>query len=206
MSLPVVRDAGGAAAFTHREGDTTSVLVRVESLDPPERVYDADFAWVRPRLGGVSLFFGKQHLDVPDVLRSRVELKLSPDRFLVFWRMNQNGDFQKNLHRTLETWPVALERDAVNPSRLKLDGDKDHSEWVTLSYVVRSGGQASMDFYYIPPREVVKARDAVGRTELKVLPVLRVNLSIGELGRLLDDCSALAPEVEASLPESERPK
>jgi hypothetical protein len=51
-------------------------------LPTPDRIYDADFAWIKVRHGMVSLFFGKQDLDTENTLRTRLEVRYPIEKFV----------------------------------------------------------------------------------------------------------------------------
>jgi hypothetical protein len=181
----------------------TTISFNFSELPPPHREYDADFAWVKPRFGALSLFFGKAHLDEPQTLRSRIELKMAPDRFVRAFGTSVRDEFADELSKAVERRPNDSSLSDIKAGDMRLVGDKDHSEWVTAAYIARTGGQGSLDFYSISPRDAAMAKEGL-LSRIPINPVVRVNLSVGELSRLLTTCRSLVSEVNASLPQEER--
>jgi hypothetical protein len=177
-----------------------SIRINGAALETPQQVYDADVAWVKRRLGAVSLFFGKLKLDGPPKLRTRVELRYSPETFVYqFWK--NATEFNERVAKYLEKFPPNAERDALKPEAL--EAEKDHSEWANFDYLAHSGHHASLDFFQLPPRGVALFMQDKGTSALKVVPILRVQTTTDELHRLLNAAGEIVAELAPQLPKPE---
>jgi hypothetical protein len=65
------------------------------------------------------------------------------------------------------------------------DADRDHSEWANIETMAHSGTEASLDFYTLPASGIAKFMKGQGSSQLIVRPVVRVQMNIFELERLL---------------------
>jgi hypothetical protein len=195
---------GQAAASSHHPpafvmADDGSISIDLAKLSSPERVYDADVAWVVRGNGFVSVLFGKQSIDDPSTLESRIELKYAPEAFVAhFW--TNSREFQQGLKEHLKSWPEDPLLVAVDGRTLKFTQGKTHSEWVNFDLIARSGSHGTIDFFYVPPFGVSQAKRRNDYSQLTVVPVVRVMLTIHEIGRLLDAAEAVVADVKKYLP------
>jgi len=165
-------------------------------LNDPDRLYEADFAWIRIRHGAVSLFFGKEDLDKSGSLRSRLELRYPVEKFVKhFWENSR--DFHARL-RKVPDWPGRSDRASYNPE--SMPSQKDHSERVNFEYMAHFGSEACLDFHYLTPGGVARLAQGLGGSSLKILPVARVQVTTSELLFLLDAAEPIAMELTAGLP------
>ena len=177
-----------------------SVVVDLAKLKAPDKVYDADYAWVRHKPGRVSLFFGKANLDDANRLRTRVELRYSPEAFLRnFWK--NSADFRAVVIESATRWPADNERLELDPARMH--SEKDYSEWANFEYMARIGSEATVDFYYLPTSGLAKYVTGHGASGLKVVAAMRVQLTAQELARLFISCEPVIGEIEKDLPHEE---
>lgn len=178
-------------------GADGSILVNTGKLQPPEKVYDADVAWLKRGRGYVSLFFGKQNPDAPDRLRTRLEVKYAPEAFVRhLWRNSR--EFHETTREILKTWPE-------DPLLVPIDGssmaaDRDHSEWANFDYMARSGSHGTIDFFLLPAGGIAKFVHGQGSAGLVMRPVVQVLLTVHELLRFLDAADALVNDVKRYLP------
>lgn len=169
-------------------------------LVAPSNVYDADFAWIKHRPGSLSLFFGKQSIDKEKELRTRLELRYPPENLVYhFWRNTR--EFHGRLQKFIDKWPKDEQRDSQDPS--VWIADKDHSEWVNFEAIAHSGTEAMIDFYLLPPFGLAYFSQGRGSAGLKILPVVRVQLTTLELVRLLDSAADVVTAIEKYLPKKE---
>ncbi len=171
--------------------------VDASELHAPTDVYDADYAWVTQRNGAVSFFFAKGQVDDSETLRTRLEVRYPFEGFVHhFWRNSR--EFHKAVReRRAPDWG----RGDIDPSRWK--SEKDHSVWANLDYLARSGSQASMDFYELPPWNAVQFNKAQDLSRLRIVPVVRIVLTTDELCRLLDASEPIAEALEGTIGEIE---
>ena len=71
-------------------GPDNSINIDLSKLPPPDKLYDADQAWVIHSGTKVSLFFGKRRLDRPSKFRTRLEIRYPPGgcRFVISGRIH----------------------------------------------------------------------------------------------------------------------
>lgn len=169
-------------------------------LPAPDRIYEADFAWITVRHGAVSLFFGKQDLDTENTLRTRLEVRCPIEKFVNhLWKNSR--DFHQAL-RKLPDWPPNPERENLAPEKWK--ALKDHSESANFEYIARFGSEAVLDFYYVPPSGIARLAQGMGGAGLRVDPVVRVQTTQREVLRLLNAAEPVAAELASQLPEELR--
>lgn len=194
------RSAIGAYQDGAVEVSAEGLKVHWAKLRVPDHVYDADFAWIRVRHGAISLFFGKEDLDTPKTLRTRLEIRYPIEKFINhFWKNS------REFHRTLKqlpTWPVNPGRDLIAPMEMR--ALKDHSESANFEYMARYGSEAVLDFYYVPPSGIARLAQGMGAVGLRVDPVVRVQTTMRELLRLLDAAEPVVAEQIVHLPEELR--
>jgi hypothetical protein len=175
-----------------------SIRIDMSKLPAPLIVYDADVAWIEHLTGRVSLLFGKLSRNDQNRLRTRLEIRYPPEDFLrAFW--GNSRDFHGRLGVSCKMWPSDPARDNLNPEAFP--SDKDHSEWVNFDAMCHAGTEASIDFFILPAAAVARFAQGKGSADLKLAPVVRVNLSAFELLRLLDQTRTVAETVESYLPE-----
>lgn len=182
-------------------GDRKAILIDSSKLATPRNVYDADVSWVEHRPGAsVSLFFGKLNRDKPEHLKSRIELRYPPEDFVRhFW--GNSRDFHAKLRGVAERLPRDEWRDNVNPE--KWPAEKDHSEWVNFDYIAFAGTQAAMDLFNLAPGGVARYSRGQGTAGLELHAVVRIQLTIFELVRLLAACGPVVDMIQKYMPAFE---
>lgn len=194
------RSAIGAYQDGAVEVVADGLKVHWAKLRVPDRIYEADFAWIKLRHGAVSLFFGKEDLDTQDTLRTRLEVRYPIEKFLNhFWKNSR--DFHRVL-RQLPDWPIDRGREEVSPERMR--ALKDHSEAANFEYMARYGSEAVLDFYYVPPSGIARLAQGMGAAGLRVDPVVRVQTTMRELLRLLNAAEPVAAELAGEMPKEFR--
>jgi len=180
-------------------GDRKAILIDSRKLASPNHLYDADFAWIEHRPGrDVSLFFGKGNRDVEGRLKSRLQVRYPPEDFLRhFWKNSRT--FHENVNRMLAVWPTDEDRKDIHPD--KWPADKDHSEWVNFDYLAFSGSEAAVDFFHLAPGGVARYAKGQGTAGLELQAVVRIHMTLAELGRLLALCAPIADMIEGYLPK-----
>lgn len=169
-------------------------------LPPPDRLYEADFAWIRLRYGAVSLLFGKEDLNEEKRLRTRLEIRYPGEKFLHhFWKNSR--EFHKAI-RELPNWSDGDTRGRIEPE--KWTALKDHSESANFEYMARFGSEAVLDFYYVAPSGIARLAQGMGASGVRVDPVVRVQTTRSELLHLLDAAEPIVQELEHQLPEDLR--
>lgn len=177
-----------------------TIQINPNKLGPPPALYDADYAWFRERLGGVSLFFGKEDLNKAGHLRTRLEVRFAPAPFLGHFWKNSRG-FHERLRKYVEQHPADPARAELGPE--KWEAAKDHSEWVNLDYLAHTGDEASLDFYNLSIRGVAAFLTKQGTSGLEVTPIVRVQTTAQELCCLMDSCETIIPSLRNRHPEVE---
>jgi hypothetical protein len=174
------------------------IKVHWAKLRIPDKIYEADFAWITLRYGAVSIFFGKEDLDSPDTLRTRLEIRYPAEKFLnQFWKNSR--EFHERL-RQHDNWSAGEGgRDGLVPQRMK--ALKDHSESANFDFMARSGTEAVADFYYVSPTGVARLAQGMGAGGIRIDPVVRVQLVASELVRLLDAAQPVATQLTSQLPK-----
>jgi hypothetical protein len=177
------------------------IKVHWAKLRIPDKTYEADYAWVKVRHGAVSVFFGKQDLDSPNTLRTRLEIRYPVEKFLNhFWR--QSRDFHQKLREARKYPGWSANRIKESPETMK--ALKDHSETANFDYCARSGSEAVIDFYYVSPSGIARLAQGMGATSIRVDPVVRIQLMMPELLGLLDAAEPVVEELTKNLPEEYR--
>jgi hypothetical protein len=115
-----------------------------------------------------------------------------------FRRGNQVND---QLQKFIAKWPKDEERDQQNP--MKWTAEKDHSEWANFETMAHAGTGATLDFYLLPPWGLAQFSKGRGSSQLTVAPIVRVQMTVFELGRLLDSAAEVVTNIEAYLPAAE---
>jgi hypothetical protein len=181
-------------------GPDRKINIDAMKLQTPSNVYDADFAWIVHRPGAVSLFFAKRSIGEKNALRTRLELRYPPEN-LVHHLWQNSRDFHDRLRKFIAKWPKDEERDQQDPTTWK--AEKDHSEWANFETMVHAGTEASLDFYLLPPWGLAQFSKGRGSSQLRVVPIVRVQMTVFELGRLLDSAAEVVTNIEAYLPKAE---
>lgn len=177
-----------------------SINIDPMNLLAPSNVYDADFAWIVHRPGALSLFFAKRRIGENNSLRTRLEVRYPPEN-LVKNLWPRTRDFHDRLQKFIAKWPKDEERDQQNP--MKWAAEKDHSEWANFETIAHAGTEASLDFYLLPPWGVAQFCMGRGSSQLTVVPIVRVQMTVFELGRLLDSAAEVVTNIEGYLPVGE---
>lgn len=180
-------------------GGRREIIIDTTQLASPRNRYDADFAWVEHEAGSsVSLYFGKRDRNMPEALKSRLQIRYPPEDFVRhFWYNSRK--FQENVKRVLTTWPRQETRGRLEPE--KWISEKDHSEWVNFDYMAFAGTQAAVDFFHLAIGGVARYTRGQGTAGLELEAVVRVQMTLGELGRLLEACSPVVDIIEGYLPK-----
>ncbi len=187
---PVVEDPIGV-------GPNRTITIDMSKLAAPTNSYDADFAWIEHTPGDLRLFFGKRNRDKRDRLRTRLELRYPPENVLGhFWRNSR--EFHTTVKAFASSWPPNPTRALVVPE--KMEADKEHSEWANFETMAHSGTEALIDFYTLPIVGVAKYLKGMGSASLRLAPVVRVQLTVFELVRLLDAMEPIIEAIRTSLP------
>ena len=184
-------------------GPDRSITIDMGKLTPPSQVYDADCAWLEHQPGDVRLFFAKLSRDIPKTLRSRLELRYPPESLVRhFWKNSR--EFHSKMKEFAAKWPQNQTRDAIEPERMP--ATKEHSEWANFEAMAHAGTEAVIDFYTLPAAGIARFARGHGSAGLRLTPVVRVQLSIFELTRLLDTMEPVVAMIEAYLPSLEKPE
>jgi hypothetical protein len=179
-------------------GDRKTIIIDTAKIASPSHLYDADYAWVEHRPGrDASLFFAKAHRDAEGKLKSRLQIRYPPEDFVRhFWKNSRT--FHENVRRMLSSWPQDETRKGTKPE--KWHAEKDHSEWVNFDYMAFSGSQAALDFYHLGPGGVSKYVRGQGTAGLELQAVVRIQMTLAELGYLLDLCQPVVDMINEYLP------
>jgi hypothetical protein len=177
-----------------------SIAIDASKLDAPSQVYDADFAWIEYRTGRLSLFFGKYD-DDPEMLRTRLEVRYPPERFIsTFWNLSKS--FIEKMQTYVETWPKDARAGETPPTNLH--AKDSHSEWASFTYMSHSGSQASLDFYHVNPSGIARLLQTKSTEGLRLLSVVRVQLSTFDLFRLTEQARGVVDAIKETLPDVHR--
>jgi hypothetical protein len=179
-------------------GPNKTINVDVSKLTAPSNVYDADFAWIEHRPGAaVSLFFGKASRDDAGHLRTRLELRYAAEHFVHhFWRNSR--EFHERVRAFVDQWPTDEKRAGMDPATWP--SAKDHSEWAGFEAMAHSGTAASLDFYLLPALGIARFQRNQGSAGLQVIPIVRVQMTVFELLKLLDSARPVAEAIAQYLP------
>jgi hypothetical protein len=196
------RPATGSLARVNQDpvgiGPDRSITIDMAKLPAPQQAYDADYAWIEHRPGDVRLFFAKARRGGRrEQLRTCLELRYPPESLVGhFWRNSR--DFHSQMKQFASAWPTDQDRNSVTPADMM--SDKDHSEWTNFESMSHAGTEAVIDFYSLPPAGLARFALGAGSAGLTITPVVRVQLSIFELVRLLDSMESVVQEIERYLP------
>ena len=174
-----------------------SIMINMTKLGSPENVYDADFSWISLRHDSVSLWFGKESVDAEGTLRSRLELRYPQEAFVRhFWKNSR--EFHQKLNEHVQQFE-STDAAPVDPTKLK--AERDASMWVNFDYISRTGTQASLDFFHLPPAGLAKFAGGHGSSGLVLNNKVRVLTTIHDLHRLFEAAVPVATEVTKRLPK-----
>jgi hypothetical protein len=174
-------------------GIDRSIRIDLSRLRTPTNVYDADFAWIKHRPGAISFFFGKRSFTAKESLRTRLELRYPVENLVHhFWQNSR--DFHARLDSFVSKWPKDVERDSLVPE--EWNAERDHSEWANFETISHAGTEASLDFYLLPAFGIAQFMKGAGSSQLTIMPVVRVQMTAFELGRLLNSVGEIASEIE----------
>jgi len=181
-------------------GPDRTINVDLGKLPAPAKEYDADFAWIVHQVGRISLFFAKRDLNQPDKLRTRLEVRYPPENLVGnLWRNSR--EFHARLRKYVERWPADEQRDSVDPS--KMVSARDHSECANFEAMAHAGTESAIDFYSMPAAGIARYASGQGSSGLTFTPIVRVQLSVFELIRLLDATTPVVEQINAYLPKLE---
>lgn len=197
LSRLAKRDTAGTSDDPVRVGIDKSIIIDMSKLQTPANVYDADVAWIEHQPGDVRLFFGKLQRDRPTELRSRLEVRYPPENLLGhFWKNSR--EFHERVRAFVNLWP-ATSRLAPTPSAMKTE--KEHSEWANFESMAHAGTEAVLDFYSLPPTGLAMFNRGQGSQGLRLMPIVRVQMTTFELLRLLEDMTSIVTTIKNYLPE-----
>ena len=148
----------------------------------------------------MSFFFGKQELDEPGTLRSRLEIKYPPEAFIrQFWYNSRN--FHAKL-RGLDLPVLLNDRQArISAAPQGMKATADHAERANFEYMCRVGSEGVIDFYYMIPVGIARLAGGFGRERLHLAPVVRIQLTVGEMLYLLDTAEPMVEQLKTAIPE-----
>lgn len=178
-------------------GTDGTIFVNTAHLGTPPHSYDATFASVELRHNAISLFFGKENPEDPHRLQSRLEVRYPVEGFVLHLVRNSrrfHADIKKHLALWSNRTPEAVQELSA------LHADKSHSEWVNFDYISRSGSQASLDFFHLPPSGLARWVQGQGSKGVELVPKIRVLTTLTQLDILLDSAVKLAEKVAPTLP------
>jgi hypothetical protein len=180
-------------------GADHSIRIDLMKLQAPSNIYDADFAWIIHSPGSVSFFFAKRSLSEEKKLRTRLEMRFPPEILATqLWERTQ--EFHGRVKEYTDKWPKDENRNKLQPEGWS--AEKDHSEWANIETMAHSGTEASIDFYQLPPFGVAQFIQGRGSSQLMVLPVVRVLMSVFELDHLLESVALVVSQVQEYLPKA----
>ncbi len=172
--------------------------INLAKLQAPSDVYDGDFAWAEKGYGSINLLFAKAGLSSRSELKSKLEIRMSAENFVMFWRHTQNFyGILKNEH--LARIPKIVASTSFDPQTVT--AKSEHSTWASIVAVSYTGGAASADFFLIPPNAIGSYQQTNDPAQLVVTPVLRALFGTHALLALLESCRGIAAEVEPMLPK-----
>ena len=175
-----------------------SISVDLAKVEGPDRTYDADVAWLEHRPGNATLVFAKIDRDTPGLLRSRLEVRYPPEDLLVtFWANSR--DFFTSLGRYVGRWNSEA-RATIKPP-VDSRATQSHSEWASYTYMSHAGTDASLDFYHIASAGIARLARSQGTAQLKLRPVVRVQVTVFELWSLVQRVQAVIGEIREQIPE-----
>jgi len=176
-----------------------TITIDLARLPTPEKIYDADFAWIEHRPGSVSLFFGKASRDDPGALRTRLEVRYPPENLVQhFWKNSR--EFHAGIAKFAAQWPADETRAQIDASTMK--SPREHSEWANFESMAHAGSEASIDFYLMPASGIARFARGQGSGGLKFAPIVRVHLTVFELLRLLDSAAEVVETIKQYLPKA----
>lgn len=178
-------------------GPDRSITIDMAKLPTPTQVYDADYAWIEHRPGDLRMFFAKQSRNDSATLRTRLELRYPPEN-LVFQLWHNSREFHAKMRAFADKWPQDRTRDEVSPERMP--AAKEHSEWANFEAMAHAGTEASIDFYTVPASGIARFIAGQGSAGLKMVPIVRIQMTIFELTRLLDSMEPVVAEIQSYLP------
>jgi hypothetical protein len=176
-----------------------SVTIDISRLEAPDKLYDADIAWIEHVPGAVSLMFAKLNRDDRSHLKSRLEVRYAPEALLLtFW--SNSRAFFATTKAYVARWPAETRRPIDPPA--ELPALQSHSEWSSFTYMSHAGSEAAIDFYHVAPGALAQIIRGQQVTGLRVLPVVRVQLSTFELMRFVERVQPLISVIRDYIPAS----
>lgn len=179
-----------------------SIRVDLGALPAPTNIYDADTWWLEREAGFVVLYFGQFKGRDREALRTRLKIKY-PNEALVHHLWQHSRKFHEDLRTVIDRWPSDPLR--IGPTDISnWPVEKEHSDWVNFDSLSRTSGQATIDFYHLPPPSVVRFVKGNNTSDLTFNPVVRVLLGLYQLFELLERVESVVEDVRAMLPEDQR--
>ena len=183
-------------------GADKTIYIEQAKLEPPDRIYDADHAWIMHSPMRVSFVFAKKRLDNPSKLRTRLEIRYPAEGFARhFWKNSR--EFNTKLDAFVSEWPPLPQRSSL---RLDAPADKDHSEWANFDCMAFAGSEGVIDFYQLSVPGIARFAKGQGSAGLRITAIVRVQLTAFELSHLLEKAGEAIQEVVLYLPKKEREK
>jgi hypothetical protein len=198
-SAAIARVMSGAGAGTDpiSIGPDRSIRIDLAKLPAPARMYDADVAWLVDSPGRVSFMFGKVNA-AKTMFRTRLEVRYPAEDFYRFFWFNGN-DLRPRIDKYVGRWPEAARARVVES--IGLESERDHSEWASFDCISQAGTQACIDFFLLPAPGLVRFSSGRGSGGLSLEPVVRVQLTVFDLARLLHDADAVAARIREVIPD-----
>lgn len=181
------------------DAGTRTININSAKLPRPDRVYDADVAWIEHCSWDVRLFFGKHERPVGSQFRSRVEIRYPVEVFHGhFWSYSR--DLHEGLRRHINSLPSPPKPEVPRSQLPSLGSVKDHSEWANFDLISHTGTEACIDFFHLPTHALARFVRQGTIANLEIDPVVRVQLAAGALLDLLDHCASIMDSVMRQLP------
>jgi hypothetical protein len=184
----------GALRF---DDERAAIAVDGSKVLAPDRVYDADVAWIEHRAGAVSIFFAKINRDEAEAFSSRLEVRYAPEDFIItFW--SHSARFADSLTKFVAKWPAEAMSSTFSenwPAR------QAHSEWASYTQMSHSGTASTVDFSYLAPSGLARYAQTRDITGAKITPVVRIQLTAFTLHGLLERARELNEVIRTYLPQ-----
>lgn len=173
-----------------------SITLDITKIEGPDRVYDADVAWIEHKPGAATLVFAKLGGD-RDQLRSRLEIRYPPeDLLLTFW--GNSRSFFSRVKRYVAGWDD--ESRTTHEPPVKSNALQTHSEWSSFTYMSQSGSESAIDFYHVAPGALARFAQHGETAGLKMRPVVRVQLTTFELLSFILRVQVVLDEIRKHIP------
>jgi hypothetical protein len=197
----VAPQAGGTREHAELPTSTADAdfTIDIAKLESPAKAYDADVGWIEYRPGNVSLFFAKLDRDTPTQLKSRLEIRYTPENLIrTFWNISE--PFLDRLRDYVSNWSPEAQR-TIDPIPSTTSAVQSHSEWASLTYMSHSGSAAAFDFYFISPSVLARYARSADSSLLKLRGVVRVQISTFEMLSLIERVRPVVEQILRDLPK-----